>query len=269
MPIIRATFFFKVGESGWTESFYSTKQTLATALADAIILGVKLRNLKAGNVDWFATRVSDDLVKGDSLLYPTDVGSHFNVTPGVGNINAAWDAAEIRLESGTLRRRIYIMRGIEDNAQQGGVYLPTATITAKYPTFQTEMEGGKWGLRVQDAVNVKRWIATIAPGPTPSIIAITTADPHLLVTGDMIYIGGPDRSGLFRGFHRVIVVNANTIWIQAAPITTFLTGMYYLRKVTYVVTAFDNCTQILRLGKRDTGRPSFGPRGRRSARRLR
>lgn len=269
MAVIRANFFFKIGENGWTETFYSTKPTLEGALADAWIAGRKLRDMKASDCEWFAYRVSDDEVKGDSLLESVPMAARFNQRAGLGTMNAAWDAAEIRLEAGTMKRRVYAARGLEDNCFQGGAFLYTGNLAAKYPAFQAEMISGKWGIRAQSTLAPRIIISQFAAGPGTTLLVLTTATPHNLETNDMAYVGGPDRTGLLRGFYRVIKVDANTLWIRSAAVINLLVGLFYIRKVTYAVVPFDKCSDVLRAGKRDTGRPSFGPRGRRSARRLR
>jgi hypothetical protein len=265
--LIRVSYFFQFEAAGWTETFYSLAADLPTAMINAQLLLPKRVILNALKVRCFYIRVSDDEVSGDSIGFSVPIAQQ--TTPkviGPELINAIYDGVEIRMPTDVLHRRVFIMRGIPDVLQEDGVFKPNLDWNTNFPLWAAMMTSGVWGMKVasrapQHTLSITTMVNDFALGK----ITVTTEGPHLAVTGNLVSILGRINVPGLRGNYRIRKVDAVTYTIQSRRDVSTYNGFGRSRTNVYDKIAFTAPLVVGRLGKRDTGRPSLQPRGRRSA----
>lgn len=266
MPLYRLTFFFEKGKYGWTETLYTNAATLDVAMTNAQVLYPKRRDLNAADAKLTAIRASDDLIRGDSLFFPVPEGQQSNKDGGPAQINQAPDGLEIRLQSTSLIRRVLILRGLDDDCQRGGIFSPNANWNTYFPVWRAAMTSGVFCLKSLKRPGSGSIIATMTNDYVLGRISFTTVNTiDTINTGDLVYIGGGKGVPGLRGYWRVVKTGASAFYINSRVNTLGMTPVWYVRLADYDLSAITT-VQAGRLGTRKTGRPSFGPRGRRSAR---
>lgn len=261
----RITFFFESGKFGWTETVYAVANDLTSTMALALTLFPKRRDLGASDVNLVAVRVSDDDVRGDSLFHSVPFGQQRNLAGGPKEVNQHPDGVEIRLTATPLARRIFILRGIEDAIQNAGILIPNGAWNVNFPLWRAAMTSGQFGLKAKADNPAGSFVLSMTNDFVLGRITIDTVDPiPLFFTGDLVYLGGGRNAPGLRGFWRITKVGASRFYINSRAVVSNITGVWYTRKATYQVRAI-TAVDVGRLGTRRTGRPSLGPRGRRSA----
>lgn len=266
MPLYRITNFFTVGVYGWTETIYTNAASLETAMINAQIIFPKRRDLNSFEVLLTAIRVSNDLTRGDSIFFDVPASQQSNKDGGPLRINQAPDGIEIRLTSSSTIRRILILRGIEDEVQVGGAFAPNANWNVNFPLWRAAITSGIFCLKHLKNPGTGSVLTTMVNDYTSGRINITTLNPITTIdTGALVYIGGGRGAPGLRGYWRVVKTGPNSFYITSRANVLNITPTWYVRLADYDLTAIVTAT-VGRLGTRRTGRPSFGPRGRRPAR---
>lgn len=278
----KITYFFSGGgKAGWTEGFYITASDLANALTLATGAFVPKRlALLHPNYRLDEVRVSDDSPSKlrDSLVKAYNGASGKGTYPILGgDINKAedseqaWDALLCRSEAGADTRRAYDIRGLPRNVVDGnGVYSPEAIWVTRFNQFSLTFLAAPQFLlkrRTYGAVQQVPGIS-ILDGGKGVMLTFQGAVPAGFVRDARIQLQG------FAG-----TLNLNQIWriqnVNGLEVTTYLRPKKILwGPTTLLGTArtvgaeYAALTSLIpeRGVKRDTGRPSGEPVGRRKAR---
>jgi len=287
MALYKVTWFLKYGRGGFSFSHfnenavgYAGTQTLALRIARRYLV------LCGGGVVLHDIRVSDDTIKGDSLVTSTDLNSINAQVSTMGGIqiktavtdtpDAQWTAFLLRLGNSPSVYGHQFMRGIPDQMEvlPGGI-TPDANWDTALEDYIDSLVTDGWGMKgiVRTATSRKKILSiAIALGTA----TITTDVAHGLIPGQKIRIGGfsGGANAVVNGAWLVQgVTNGTTFTVDAlAPSTFFVAGpitswgsVWSLEKVfAPYVKLF--CT-LIRDTVRKAGRPSDVLVGRRKIRR--
>lgn len=271
MAIIRATFFFKDdNDHGWTETIHTTRGDLVTAMIAATLLGQKRVELLGGSGYLSFIRVSDDLVKRDSLVNQISSRDGRPKSLANGASASANISLVIRMQANVLNRRTLYMRGIPQNILAGaGLYFPQAYWIANFAAWNNQLTTDGWAIRSRSGLVVQHVIQTISQDPATGRITFTTADAHGFVPNSSVIVkgvrGAVSANGLWNVFSVAdpthFTVNSNVLLQQ-------WTGGGTAGLAGYVLNAIVN-SQVMRASERKAGRFFDSPVGRRRVRRLR
>lgn len=265
MAMNKATFFFTGGKYGWSESYHSKKPDLTSTLAAARDLLPLRLALCAGDVRCEWIRVSDDLVRRDSMLHYVPRGDQSNVT------NAAASSANpnlcilVRCDAAqpTVRRNIY-MRGFPDDMEKmSGTWYDNAQWRASFTIFSRQLAFDLWAIRTKDPLVAQIPIVSAVQEEGTGIITFTTSANHNLSTNEAITLSNMTVPAL-RGNWQVLGTPPSNTTFQVA-VRFLLQGVAVTGKVSKVAYKLEEIikTQDLRISHRIAGRPSDQPRGRR------
>lgn len=270
MAVIRCTFMFRAPDYGWSETIYNNANTLAAARTQAKTLGDKrflllgnpsgnINNPKliSGSAKLDGIRVSDDSIKGDSLVEVYGPSSGFSNGFGVP-CDPMQTCLLVRLEAGTLHRRSLYLAGLPDDYVEDGQWKGAAMFTTRFDAWATELKNGSWGIFARDKAATKYVISNAVYTTNWSI---TTTGNHGLQSGDYVQISECAAPTELNGKHRVVVTSATTF----EPIGTFTGGTFSgfgkVQKISKTFVPFDS-VEIVRIANRQRGKGYSGPRGR-------
>lgn len=270
MPVMfRATFEFKdVNEHGWSETFHSLKTTYTDTLAAAQRLALLRAQLLGVGAFLPFIRVSDDLVKRDSMVYFVDPPNDRQVDVNFGPSDIANTALLIRLIADPLKRRPLYMRGLPDKlCSNSGTYTNFPGWTSAYNLWKKQLLADDWAMRSKVAVSPAVLIVTVLQDPSTGIVTINTAGPHGIAANGAYTITGA---------HTGVSSINGTGKALSVPSASVLTINSQVRLDTYMGGAMIGplgyeLKRLLSGGIEDfthriTGRPFDSPRGRRSGR---
>jgi len=266
MPVIRATFFFKQRKWGWSESLFSTRADRQPALDDAIAyLPIRVA-LNGVDTTCEYIRISDDLIKRDSLIFapPTEDQKARSITVGESDIPNT--CIVMRMQSSPTGRRTLSMRGIPDRiVTDGGLFTPGGAWNGAFLRWRNEIISGRWGIKVKDQAQPQVNITGIA-WDQPSLTTTITFDNNIGIgTGEYVQLGGQLPTNLLRGIFKVTAAGLNFVKVRTPFLVPAYTGFAWGRKVVYSVAAITSCV-ALRASHRNAGRPFDSPVGRRRGR---
>lgn len=281
MPIFRVTWNYKNSSDGWSETLWNDEQDHDAAYMQAKrYLSLRMPLMGIG-VECTGIRVSDEAILGDGDVdkkyrialwdmpaNPDDGSEYYKI---VGNYSAdlSWTALHVNwYKTGGMRIGYTNMRGLPD----------TFFSTPKHfaPTVKWKTEFEKWLSEVADGWSI-RGFSKVAPADKKRIEKVTAlgtepvkiqAPNHGLVANDRVYIGKvlTERGMWFGDF---VVREAISLHEFTLQDTLFLKFDYkkggYVRKKNF--TQHDiKYGKMQGPGKRNPGRPSDTPVGRRSRR---
>lgn len=266
MPVIRSTFFFKQLKWGWSETLFSTAGTREVALQQAKdYLPVRVR-LNGFETTCEYVRISDDLIKRDSLIWapPTEDQKSRLITAGESDIPNT--CVVIRLQADPVGRRTLSMRGIPDRIiATGGLFTPGGVWSDQFRTWRTEIVSGRWGIKVKDQTQPQVAIDAIAFDLPTLVTTVTLAQNHTIGVGELVQLGGQLPTPELRGLFRTIHTGANFFKIKTPFLVPAYTNFAWARKVVYGVATISDAV-ALRASHRTAGRPFDSPVGRRRGR---
>lgn len=276
MPNIRATLFFEFGKFGWTESYVRVEASPLSAQQAGEDLLVARRKILAFNCTLNRVRLSDVDVFRDSALIdiPLSTGKAMQVE----KMSEPWSCLLCRMDSlATYRKNIYL-RGVPDIEID-----PNNKLTDLNPAYLGDVNAylrflvnRNWGFMVRDVnpVNgalqpISGQVVGVDPTAAPPLIKVTTKVNHLLADGDKVIIRGVKGTKGINGVHRVLVTGAggtDKFYVQGVDDTRLYQGggLFRLFKQSFAPMTDG---KFLNVAKRDTGRPSSSPHGRRLTRR--
>lgn len=269
------TCFFKSGTYGWSESFYTVKDDHTAAIAR--MRGYKNSRRTVLNRDAFIT-----YIRVSNIGAPNDSGvEYYAAADGRGQFgNAAegeqpYDGLLIRLEGTPASRRMFILRGMpRGQITSEGVYEPTDAFRNRMANFIGQVRGFLEFGEAEDPLRIRRRVG----GDRYGISALTVVvgnNRAINVTAEGA-LWPPDAGASIRVTQVESMARVNRIWrvraVATQSITTFprrtrVIGTYEGGGlVTIMSTSLVNITggTPQRGVRRDTGRPSDSPRGRRS-----
>jgi hypothetical protein len=265
--LFRATFFFEdVQNYGWSETFFSQKATLQDVLVAAQAV-VPLRvNMLGGGVSLKYIRVSDDLVKRDSLVKAVSSRDGQNKTIGASS-DIANTCILVRLQGSALARRSWYVRGqSDDNVTNSGDYTPTPAFNAALTAMINQLTLDAWCIRTKNPISVPIQVIQVLQNPVNGQITITTTGPHGFLVGSTVTFTGMKGVSFLNGSTTVFFVNSPTSFtINSNQLAgTYLGGgtvVSRLFTLTLITLGF-----AVRASHRIAGRPFDSHRGRRKGR---
>lgn len=269
MPtLFRATFFFKNRNgAGWTETLYSQAAGMQLVQNEAIALIPARVGLLGRGAALKFIRVSDDLIKRDSLIYvvPTDDGAPKSRQTDDADI--ANTCLLLRVESGFTKRRSLFLRGVPDEiTQDNGVYTPPAAFTAALNAYRIIVVGGTWAIKIRgDSGAVSNITNVSTVGPT-GLVTITTAANHGFNMNDVVNIRGVLGATQVRGLQKVVTTASPTTFdIRVNRVVRPYLGAGNVVKNDYTLVDISGLVPV-RCSHHNAGRPFDSPVGRRRVR---
>jgi len=268
MPVLpRSTFFFtNTNGYGWSETFFSNAPDLASAMTSAKAMIVpRVRLLGRGSSLKFI-RVSDDLIKRDSQIYPVPEDDGTPKTRSQSTADIANTCLLLRLEAGDRWRRPLFLRGIPDEiCDDNGRYIPTATFQNNLQIWQVAFRAQGYCVKVRTNDGVPVNITNVGTiGPT-GLVTITTAAAHGFALNDVVNIRAVLGATQVRGLHQVVtVVDATSFQIRISRVVKPYQSNGNVCKVTYNTPSIVTFVAV-RCTHHNAGRPFDSPVGRRRA----
>lgn len=262
MAIFKATFFFVQHKAGWTETFYSSKDSHAAVLADVQHVVPFRVGLLGSNTALEYVRVSDDAIQGDVDTFVPPLADQKNTFVNAGSSDFQNTGMVVRLHASPIGNRSLTMRGIPDGiVDDGGKLAMTGNFLLRFNSWTTAIIN-RFGIKRKDPANPRLTINSILWNQPTQRAEIGFNVPHGMVTGDFVQLGGELPAADLRGIHRVVAVGANSVFVKAPFLVLGNLGFAWGRKVSYIVSNIIKATP-LRVSSRKAGRPFGVPVGRR------
>lgn len=264
MPVApRATFFFKDGNYGWTETYHSLKPDLTATMTAARAL-IPLRVACMGvSAHMPFVRVSDDLIKRDSMIFPVPPGDQFNKA-GASIGTSPNVCLNVRLEATTIIRRNLSMRGIPANLLGfGGSLEMSADFLTSFRAYGQKLLSDDWAVKGADRLITKYDISNVVQDIANGDVTVTTFLPHGLDVNDPVTIRGLTGSKFLNGNWALFAVpSTTTVKIKMNRILVPWTGGGTISKAGFLLSRITKVTER-DISHRNAGRPFDSPRGRR------
>lgn len=268
MPINRATFFFEdSNKHGWSETIHSTKSDLTSTMAAARALALLRRDLLGTTAFLTYIRVSDDLVKRDSLIYPVPTGDQEGRTSSEIGADLANVSIVTRLSATPITRRTLYLRGLPDECvTRSGRFTPTPTWLNRFDRWANELILNGWACRSRDGTSPLHPIFDVTQVAATGIVTITSTEAHGITLLTPFVIRGcrgcPQVNGTWTP---LTVPSATTLTIKMNTLLLPYGGGGTVALLSYVLTNI-NDVKTIRASTRKTGSPFDRPLGRRRAR---
>lgn len=267
MPMqIRAQFFFKdLNGFGWSEALDSTLQNMTAVFNKAVAL-IPLRVQMLGTTSYLQyVRVSDQLVKRDSLIASITYGDGRNTDTSVAGSASANLALLLRLTASDTSRRLMYIKGFPDNCESdSGVYTPTVKFRAAISNWKDSVLDGSWAVRSKDdALNPPHLITAATQDNVTGNVTITTADAHGFSIDKPIAIAGVKGATQLNGRWSIQAITSPTAFrLHLTAIIDPYVQAGTARLLGFAINPILTM-QLLRVTHRIAGRPFDSPRGRR------
>lgn len=268
MPEYKATFFFKDNNAyGWTETYHSLLGSLQGVMDQAFNQLTLRTPLLGDGAQCVYIRVSDDLVKRDSLVRVVTARQGKGGSLGLGFADIANTCLVVRLQHNELFRRTLYMRGIYDAiVDDNGRYQPTAAFTEAFQLWAASLKNNNWAMRNKKRDTPSFNIVAIAQNPINGEITITTAAPHGLLQNQTVLIRGVKGPTFLNGASSVFAVPSPTTFVlKSNRMLSAWLGGGIVSASTFELHVI-NTAQVVRASHRIAGRPFDSPRGRRLVR---
>jgi hypothetical protein len=257
MARVRLTYFFELGDTGWSESVHTTLPPTSVPAIQALVGQYTAMRLPclSNEAQLTHVRVSDDDTFRDILFLATGLPASGTYSkPPAG----PWTGLLITLVATPTLRRSLFMRGIPKQIVDGRNPTFDATFTAAINNYLAGMIASPFAISGKTA-NPSRPITT-AVGATG---VVTTVGVTGAAVGDTIQVIGVPTSVLPTRFYRVIGVDnvASTVTLAGWPLAVNLTNVGFLRRTTKEVVQISQAVSGL-ITERKVGRPFGQLRGR-------
>jgi hypothetical protein len=268
MAIYRATFFFTdTNGYGWSETFFNQGVTLEAVRDVAKQLVPRRVAILGRGVRLRFLRVSDDLIKRDSLIYDVPSEDGQLKDPNIDTSDLANTCVWCRLQATAMVRRPFPLAGIPDNVvQPSGAFNQDAAWMTAFQAWTNAVKNGGWAIKAKNTAVPQFAIVTIQQDAATGDITIEHAGANQFVQNDAIQIKGVRGATQCNGLFYVFKVTAPTfLVIKSRRLINPYTGGGTVGKVGFTL---NNITEISprRSGTRKRGRPFDSPIGRRRAR---
>jgi hypothetical protein len=261
--------FMSVNKYGWSESYVINRNSPSDAIGPAGDLIIARRKILAWNVELTYLRLSDVSVFRDSRVITLPPGTSKAYQPELSG--EPWTVVLARLEGTDLYRKNIYLRGVPDDvlvATAAGSSLSTQ-YDKDVKAFLAHLIKNQWGFMVRDRNPALQGQVTDVDGITaPGVLAVTTKVAHGLADGDKVIIRGVKGPKAANGVHEVRVTGAGGVtkflMLGVDDTRLYVSGGVW-RFYSSILKLPDSAT-IVRVAKRDTGRPFDSPHGRRLTR---
>jgi hypothetical protein len=254
--IVKATLMYNCETYGWSETYYRNETTLAQGRLAAIDLADARHKPMGGNVILKAVRVSDDAVRGDSLIAQPAVGNDKDILDQGSDM--PWNCWMLRAEAGAGVRRAVHLRGFPDNL----IFLPedkqNAMINKLCKAFSKYLVDNSWCIRHIDrsGANPSYNIVNVS-GAANALVTVQTATVHAFTNGEKVTITGLKSVPKLNGTYFITVTDSDKFVLRgtadAQPV--YLGGGKVIAK-RYAASPMTN-VELIGQRLRKVGRP-FG-----------
>jgi len=269
MPMLRATMVFEDdNKHGWTETYYNKAAgTVSGMLAVAKTLMNKRKELNGDTARIAYIRVSDDLVKRDSLLAVIPDGS--GTTQGFGGVpsESANYAVKVRLDAldPTKHGRIFLSGIPDECTDNAGKFIPTTRWRAMFNNFKATLIQDRWAIKNKSGTVPVRNIVGFTQDLETGNVTITTNVAHGFVQDDGIVIHNTGIPALNGTWKVLAGGEANTFKIKTSQILPGFFGLGTVSKIDFDLYEINDAT-FLGGTHRNRGRFLDSPVGRRRRR---
>lgn len=265
MPVPRATFFFKNNNgAGWSETLFIAVADLDIALERAKVIASWRVNCQGVGSRLEFIRVSDDLVKRDSKIYPVPAGDQTSHKRESGDADIASTCLLVRCESGVVKRRSLFLRGVPDDiTKDNGRYRPSAEFQQAFDQYVAAVKANNGSIKVRKGIGVLYNISNVSSADANGNVTITTSAPNDFVPNDVVNIRGVLGATQVRGLQRVLTAPTTTTFtIRVNRIVRPYIGGGNVQHNDYELFSINNMVPV-RCSHHNAGRPFDSPRGRR------
>lgn len=267
--------FQPLRDFGWSENFYTADSSFATATASSAILRGALGAIHGRQTLYQATRVTklDDVtnipVRLSSLDEPTSSLGFNSAVPFSYSTDYPTTAIAIRAQYTDGKISTQWLKGIPDGVFEAGQPLGSGLpdFTARIDAFMSVLNSGAspWRMRLLSGASVNQHFTSF-----DWTIGQVTIPNHGFTAGQLIGVKGARgvNSEQINGRWRVEAPTANTFFLagfSATTMTPALTNGCVAYNVTYGL--YKANWSVLRVSKRNVGRPFGSTSGRRKTRR--
>lgn len=277
--VYRVTTLFEAGKQGWSETFWKmgAGHLAVATLATAIIK--KRLKLSGYGVKTTYVRISDEAIRGDSVIVATNFstggGENNPLGPDYQIVNPAfqewcdvsWNGVLVRQDSGSQTRRVFCMRGVPD----GLIVMPDGPVANKawddaFDVWSKSLFQEGWGfiaLNKDPGTNPIKPITGITNTADGLVLSVAA---HGFLEGEYIRVSGVKAAlpKLVNGIHQVSVINLNSVLLKGSSTANpgYQRGgeARAQRKIFVPITG----SQVRRQAKRQPGRPFDQLAGRRA-----
>jgi len=268
MPYFKCSLLFEVGKNGWSETWYRDSIDSLQAMSFTQFLGNRRARLLGLGASIIACRVSNVNDDRDSTLNAERIPPQPPGSTG-GTADAAWNSYLVRTEAGDSHRKSWFTRGNPDEwINHAGLAPPfpvNVALTIEMEKFTKHLIAEAWRIRASaGSSETTEWNITAVDANV--LLTRLTIVGHTLAVGNTVHIRKAKLFGasgkLLNGNWYVVAVTDATVTIQRTWDDITYIGSGKARKVETIYPLVSGQT-VVRVGKRDTGRPFFLTRGRR------
>jgi hypothetical protein len=257
MSRTRITYFFELGDVGWSESIHSTlAPTSIAALQSLVTLYTNVRlPLLSVEAQITHVRVSDDDLFRDISFFPTGLPV-FGLASG--RAAGPWTGVLIRMIASSTLRRSLFLRGIPSGQIDGRNQFFGAGYLAAMNTYLAALSANPFGISGKSANPAIPMLSMI--GATG--VAALTGPMVGVAVGSVVQVTGVPTATLPVRYYRVIAVGPGfAITLAGWPSLVSLANTGFLRLTTKAVTQISGASAGL-ITERKVGRPFGQLRGR-------
>jgi hypothetical protein len=257
MARTRLTYFFELGDTGWSESIHSTLSPASvSALQSLVTLYTNIRlPLLHQDAQLTHVRVSDDEQFRDITFFPTGLPAFGQAT---GFPAGPWTGVLIRMIASTTLRRSLFLRGIPSNCISGRDQHFTPAFQTAINAYTNTIPSQPFGISGKTA-NPQLAIFSLV-GATG--VATMTAPMVGVAVGSIVQLSGVPTSIVPTRLFRVLAVGPGfAITLAGWPRLIDLNGQGFLRLLGKSVVQISQVSAGL-ITERKVGRPFGQLRGR-------
>jgi hypothetical protein len=258
MARTRLTYFFELGDTGWSESIHTTLSPSSISALQSLVNVYTTVRLPLLFQDAFLThvRVSDDDQFRDISFFPTGLPAPGQATGAVAA--GPWTGVLIRMIASTTLRRSLFLRGLPGNQHDGRNQKFSPAYQSAMNAYLAALPANPFGISGKSAFPAIPILSLV--GATG---VVQLAGPIAgLAVGSIIQLTGVPTALVPTRFYRVVsVVSGSNFTVAGWPTLVSLSNQGFFRLTTRAVTQISAATAGL-ITERKVGRPFGQLRGR-------
>jgi hypothetical protein len=262
----RVQFFFVCEDSGWSEELWLPSSFSDTSAIQAALATVNIRLTLLGKNGYLVyIRASDIFVQGDSQIsaFPPFFGQ------GQWAQNCADPdlALTVRMQGtgSDIARRTFYLRGFgDDNTTLGNFWNPQPQFRTIFNQWISTLQAQGFGLWTRVANPPQFQIGAAVQSPTNGLITVTYLGAAAFNYPGSINVIGTKRMPALRGLHPLFEKPAGqSVSFRSNRVLGVYNGTGFLTQPSFAFVTLGSA-QVIRVGRRKSGRPFGSPVGRRS-----